>query len=183
MSGPAPLAVDFAYTATGGVPPYRFTLDFGDGTMAHQAQAPGTVSHTYQNMGDYNPVLQVIDSQAQQASTYLYIQVRPPLPPPPPGLGAVGGQVRVTVAKRPGRMTLVSARRADGNPGGSTRADLGGVYALNLPAGEYERTARALLLQETRIITILEGRTLGVDFDLALLSPALNDIRWRVVPQ
>ncbi len=42
--GPAPLTVNFTGQAFGGVPPYRFQWDFGDGTATTTTQNP---THTY----------------------------------------------------------------------------------------------------------------------------------------
>ena len=81
------------------------------------------MSHTYQTFGDYTARLSVTDASGQTAQASVLIQVTPPIPPPPPGKGTVGGRIRVTVAKRPGRFTLGSAATPQGEPAESTRAD------------------------------------------------------------
>ena len=57
LSGLAPLTVNFTGGATGGIAPYSYRWNFGDG-YASTAQKP---SHTFQSVGSYNVVLTVED--------------------------------------------------------------------------------------------------------------------------
>ncbi len=65
LSGAAPLAVAFAGKASGGISPYTFSWNFGDGSTS-AAQNPG---HTYSAGGIYAATLTVTDSAGQSAST------------------------------------------------------------------------------------------------------------------
>jgi len=58
-SGNAPLAVAFTGSATGGVSPYSYSWNFGDGSTASTVQNP---SHTYTTTGNYTAILTVSDS-------------------------------------------------------------------------------------------------------------------------
>lgn len=60
LTGPAPLDVDFTSTVTGGVSPYTYLWDFGDGTTDTNANP----SHTYDTAGTYAVTLTVTDSTA-----------------------------------------------------------------------------------------------------------------------
>ena len=77
LSGNAPLAVSFAGTASGGVPPYTYAWTFGDSTTG----AGASISHTYTAAGTYPVTLTVTDSTAATATdSHLSISVAPPLP-------------------------------------------------------------------------------------------------------
>jgi PKD repeat protein len=64
-SGPVPLTVTFSGNATGGVPPYTYSWNFGDGSP-HKTGA--TLQHTYATGGTYAAVLTVTDSAAPAQS-------------------------------------------------------------------------------------------------------------------
>jgi len=70
-SGDAPLTVSFTGGATGGVPPYSFLWDFGDGTTS-TAQNP---VHTYTSGGRFKAVLTVTDSSGNDDSDSVTIKV------------------------------------------------------------------------------------------------------------
>ncbi|WP_329056243.1 PKD domain-containing protein [Amycolatopsis sp. NBC_01488] len=58
-TGNAPLTVSFTGSATGGLAPYAYSWNFGDGSAASTAQNPG---HTYNAAGNYTATLTVTDS-------------------------------------------------------------------------------------------------------------------------
>ena len=62
-SGPAPLAVQFSGSASGGTAPYTYAWTFGDGGTSVQ-QNP---THTYQNAGSYTAQLTVTDAASRTA--------------------------------------------------------------------------------------------------------------------
>lgn len=61
--GYGPLAVDFMSTVDGGVPPYTYMWNFGDGTTSTQANP----SHTYTDPGVYLVRLTLTDSTSKQS--------------------------------------------------------------------------------------------------------------------
>ena len=67
-SGLAPLAVALSGGATGGVPPYSYAWDFGDGTTA--APAPtAAANHAYSLPGSFTATLTVADATSSRAVT------------------------------------------------------------------------------------------------------------------
>jgi len=70
-SGEVPLTVNFTGNATGGVLPYSYSWDFGDGTSSSE-QIP---THTYSQAGDYTVTLAVTDSENNQDNDSLIINV------------------------------------------------------------------------------------------------------------
>jgi PKD repeat protein len=59
--GPAPLAVGFLATVTGGLPPYSIQWAWGDGTFGASSNGE-IVAHAYASAGHYAPVLTVEDT-------------------------------------------------------------------------------------------------------------------------
>lgn len=59
-SGDIPLSVSFSASISGGIPPYTYLWDFGDGNTSTDS-AP---THEYADVGVYSPSLTVSDSQA-----------------------------------------------------------------------------------------------------------------------
>ena len=80
LSGQAPLSVDFTAIAQGGVPPYTYTWNFGDGNS--QTTSETTISHTYTLCGNYTASLTVKDSINAQANSSTAINVIPATPVP-----------------------------------------------------------------------------------------------------
>lgn len=67
-TGQAPLVVDFNGGASGGIPPYKFKWDFGDGNTIDYSDGSNAV-HTYQSSGEYRAMLTVKDSQQMIATS------------------------------------------------------------------------------------------------------------------
>lgn len=61
-SGPAPLAVTFTIGISGGVTPYTWTLDYGDGSTPGSGTIAGTQPHTYNQVGTFTATLTVTDA-------------------------------------------------------------------------------------------------------------------------
>jgi PKD repeat protein len=74
--GIAPLNVIFTGSASGGVPPYTYSWNFGDGSPADAQQNP---SHSYLSAGIYNAVLTVHDSAAHVATASVAVSATVPL--------------------------------------------------------------------------------------------------------
>jgi len=75
--GPPNTNVCFSGTAQGGVPPYTFSWDFGDGSTPMQGPSP---CHTYANAGSYPVVMTVKDSLGNTyQDNHLTIDITPPL--------------------------------------------------------------------------------------------------------
>jgi PKD repeat protein len=81
---------------TGGIEPYTFSWNFGDGSSSSSSKESGndeTIRHTFDQAGTYNVDVTVTDSTGRTASDSMLITVevppRPLPPPPPPPLTAV----------------------------------------------------------------------------------------------
>lgn len=79
-SGNVPLNVDFTAIAQGGVPPYSYTWNFGDGVT--QTTTETTISHTYTVAGTYSVTLTVKDAVNAQATSSVSINAIPSTPVP-----------------------------------------------------------------------------------------------------
>jgi PKD repeat protein len=79
--GLAPATFEFQANLTGGIEPYTYLWDFGDGSEESDEQ---TVLHTFEEAGIYNVVVTVTDENGQEASDNLETTVNEPPPPPPP---------------------------------------------------------------------------------------------------
>jgi PKD repeat protein len=75
LSGPAPLAVSFTGTATGGIAPYSYYWDFGDGNSASN-QNP---THIYSGTGSFTANLTVTDSISNVSTDSKTINVTTPV--------------------------------------------------------------------------------------------------------
>ena len=64
-SGQAPLDIQFTAGVAGGVPPYVYTWDFGDGSAAASGNP---VSHTYQSAGAFQVSVAVADAIGEGVS-------------------------------------------------------------------------------------------------------------------
>jgi PKD repeat protein len=76
---PEPCVIQFQATATGGVPPYTFLWDFGDGNRS-TAQSP---SHMYTMPGSFTVTVTVTDGSGATASDNLPVEVGGGMPPMP----------------------------------------------------------------------------------------------------
>ena len=71
VSGPAPLPVNFAGSAQGGVSPYSYRWNFGDG----QTSALQSPAHTYADAGSYGATLTVTDNSGAHSSSSVSVAV------------------------------------------------------------------------------------------------------------
>lgn len=78
LRGPAPLAVSFSASASGGLPPYDFAWNFGDGSPEENGPTP---SHLFPNPGSYTVRLRTTDSDtpANRREDTLVVVARTPL--------------------------------------------------------------------------------------------------------
>lgn len=76
-SGTVPFLVNFTADATGGVSPYTYSWDFGDGSTSSD-QNP---DHTYTSAGNFTVLLTVTDSLANEASASVNIRAAESIPP------------------------------------------------------------------------------------------------------
>jgi PKD repeat protein len=79
--GVAPATFEFEADVIGGIGPYTYSWDFGDGSV--EVDDDETVEHTFDVAGTYNVDLTVIDSRGQSASDSILITVEEPPPLPP----------------------------------------------------------------------------------------------------
>ncbi|MCI4317912.1 MAG: PKD domain-containing protein, partial [Thermoplasmata archaeon] len=87
-SGPAPLNLTFAASATNGTPPYRYGWSFGDGAASTAANG----SHIYTGVGQYTIGLNVTDANVIIVHKAFTVTVRPNVPgtSPAPGPKSTG---------------------------------------------------------------------------------------------
>ena len=71
-SGASPLTVTFVGQANGGVPPYEFTWNFGDGTPASTLPSP---THRFNASGTFTVVLNVVDAEGDHTTSSLTVTV------------------------------------------------------------------------------------------------------------
>ncbi len=71
--------IEFDGTATGGIPPYKYSWDYGDGNTSSGDPHP---THNYAKAGNYTVILTVTDSVNDTASdtTWAYINAPPNTP-------------------------------------------------------------------------------------------------------
>jgi hypothetical protein len=82
---PSRTSVQFYANATGAVPPYNFSWNFGDGSPTVFLQNP---SHSFASPALYDPVLTVTDADGYSNGTVLSVFVpAPPCAPPVAGTG------------------------------------------------------------------------------------------------
>jgi PKD repeat protein len=77
--GIAPATFGFKANVTGGVEPYAYRWNFGDGSK--ESTNDETIEHTFDLAGIYNVTVTVIDSKGRTADDSVSISVEPPLPP------------------------------------------------------------------------------------------------------
>jgi len=95
--GYAPLNVIFDATAVGGLPPYSYAWNFGDGTPGDTIANP---SHSYLAVGDYTAVVTVTDSAGRTGTASVAVHVVPVLTVQALGDPATVGPAPLTVNVR-----------------------------------------------------------------------------------
>lgn len=91
-TGDAPLAVQFTGTGSGGISPFTYAWDFGDGATS-TTQSP---SHTYSAKGEYTATLTIRDAANQTATASVAIHVSV-LPPSVTSMQKLGNPFRINV--------------------------------------------------------------------------------------
>lgn len=71
-TGSPPLVVGFTGGAQGGLPPYSYSWNFGDGTPISTVQNP---SHIFESPGTYTVVLAVTDAEGNHATGSILVQI------------------------------------------------------------------------------------------------------------
>ncbi len=75
-----PATFEFGSSITGGIKPYNYTWDFGDGNITTSNDEEETVEHTFDKPGKYNVTLTVTDSTGQTISGSKLVTVEEPRP-------------------------------------------------------------------------------------------------------
>ncbi|MBF0100416.1 MAG: PKD domain-containing protein [Desulfobacterales bacterium] len=85
FDGQSPLTVSFNITASGGLLPYKYNVDFGDGSPLYMVQRtnndPVITKHEYKNPGTYPINMTVEDAQGTRISDNKEVVVYPPPTP------------------------------------------------------------------------------------------------------
>jgi hypothetical protein len=117
-AGGAPWSVQFVATTAGGIAPYHYLWNFGDGQAGLDAP---TVVHTYVDPGSYRPVVTISDGDGSRVSLVLSLVVVSSHPGTTgPGIGLqlsptatwFGGLLLVALLAIAGTVFLISKRRA-----------------------------------------------------------------------
>ncbi|SFW73060.1 PKD domain-containing protein [Amycolatopsis australiensis] len=126
-TGNAPLTVSFTGSATGGLAPYSYSWNFGDGSASSTAQNP---SHTYNAAGNYTVTLTVTDSASPAHTATSSVAVT---------VGAVGQPLAASASAAPtsGQVPLTVA--FSGTATGGTPAY---SYSWNFGDGSVASTAQ-----------------------------------------
>ncbi len=81
-SGVAPLRVSFSSSVAGGLRPYTYSWDFGDGTTSSDP----TPNHTYRALGTFTVTLTARDAEGRAVTSSLRVTASPSLGPASPAL-------------------------------------------------------------------------------------------------
>jgi len=73
ITGTAPFSINFSSTITGGLSPYSYYWDFGDGNTSSSANP----SHTYATPGEYTVTLTVIDGGSNTITNTTNVTIHP----------------------------------------------------------------------------------------------------------
>jgi PKD repeat protein len=131
-SGSAPLNVDFTAEVSGGVLPYQYNWDFGDGTTG----VGNPVNHTYQDPGTYEAVLEVTDGVGQTIGYEQTFTVSA-APSTPPYLSYILGGAVVAAVLGVG-VGVYFARRTGGSPEDDSGPDVPELPSTNyVPPGAF----------------------------------------------
>ncbi|MGD0718326.1 MAG: PQQ-binding-like beta-propeller repeat protein [Thermoplasmata archaeon] len=148
-TGPAPFNDSFNVTGSGGLPPYRYLWNFGDGTTNSTAPSP---THSYYSPGTYLVTVSVTDLAGSISTRTLGVEVGP----------GMGNNVTFTDTGLP-RATLWSVG-FDGLHNASTTSSIGFAvpsgtfsYTVESPAG-YSASSGSVTVDQT-------GQTVPVTFD------------------
>lgn len=83
-----PATLVFTAVPQGGVAPFSFVWNFGDGSPVQTSQSP-TISHEFTSPGTFNVSCKITDSQGQSYTVTTPIGINPAAPVPPPQLNDV----------------------------------------------------------------------------------------------
>ena len=98
-SGQIPLPAEFTGAASGGIPPYTYSWNFGDGSQTSTTQDP---SHTYAKAGTYTATLTVADSSTPAKSIEASVTIKASpingtVPGAPTNLKATAGSGKIAL--------------------------------------------------------------------------------------
>lgn len=136
--GAAPLAVNFTATGSGGVAPYSYSWDFGDGNTG----SGQTVSHKFASQGDYNVTITLTDASSSKTTSSLLV----PVSAPTTGQLTVNvrdssgnpiGGATVMVTAAPSGQTLPPSQTTGANGSVTFHSLLPGSYTYKVSASGY----------------------------------------------
>jgi hypothetical protein len=82
VTGTNGLVADFSATPLGGVPPYLYTWDFGDGSTANTGSS-NNVSHSYNQSSTYAVTVTITDGTGCTTTSFVNVTVHKIFPPTP----------------------------------------------------------------------------------------------------
>jgi len=121
--GQVPLNVNFSSNITGGISPYSYNWNFGDGSFSSE-QNP---SHTYSSAGTYTVTLIVTDYNSSQASDSLTITVS----------DSTSSNVNLTISSTTGSPAPGSGGTTNPSPGNHSYSSGSSVQITAIPNANY----------------------------------------------